>query len=722
MLSIRKIALGVALLSSSITSFAFTVTQTADSVTIHESDYTMNVLLSGFRFSFSTPSGETIASANPDAGLYFGTDEGGAASSSQLIHTSEHKLTFDVVNRDGYKATVDVYPKEHNVRLSVIPGSARHHFKINIATILGPLNAPVYGLGDMGGGNVYGVNRTLQNDGGVNRFITDFTVAPSKSFAQVSMIKAKERAGNSAVDTVAADDTETKVGANGVSKLTHIDYFIGDMPTIYKAFKVAKAQAGYPDAKPNAQLFKLGWEAWPTLQWKSDQKSVMNAVSEFKQHDYSLGWIVIGSGFWKNGGTTTSFGEWNPTAYPDPQAMINELHENNIDLLLGLRTVFPVSSSQASLGLENHYFAVDAADNPIVYQSTVFPKATNFYTLSAGKKDAVEQWMKDTEKWHADGWKEDSMINKPDAYYNGFANAPMTALSKRGDLVMARNAYISSPGSIQRLNDTSGEQSRIPKLALAYGASGAPNVYPDDIGNGSQDKDYLVRHTLLSAVTAGMAFGRNPWDYDSDYSTAMFKAAEWHNSYAPYIYNAALKSYKTGYPYTLTPLPIAYPQDSSTYNLTNNQEWEWMLGESLLAAPAFANGGWTRDVYLPKGTWIDFNSHKVFHGPCTLKSYTYTMNDIPVFVGGKGVLVSETEDKTLDAHVWPVTDGTSKFTFHYKDGTSTSTITNRNKGWNTSTLRIKDITADKSVKFQVSQGVYSFTLTKGHNYVIIGGK
>ena len=80
--------------------------------------------------------------------------------------------------------------------------------------------------------------------------------------------------------------------------------------------------------------------------------------------------------------------------------------------------------------------------------------------------------------WGVDGWKEDTMLTGGSGgakvYHDGAWNAPMKALHERGDYVMARNAYVSSPGSIQRLNDTHGEQDRIPQLVLSM----QPVVHP----------------------------------------------------------------------------------------------------------------------------------------------------------------------------------------------------------------------------------------------------
>src|SRR3546814_5812638 len=59
-----------------------------------------------------------------------------------------------------------------------------------------------------------------------------------------------------------------------------------------------------------------------------------------------------------------------------------------------------------------------------------------------------------------------------------------------------------------------------------------------------------------------------------------------------------------------------------------------MIGESLLASPLYGNDYATatkRDVYLPEGKWIDFETGQSFEGPLTLQDYSFPPEKIPVF-------------------------------------------------------------------------------------------
>ena len=65
------------------------------------------------------------------------------------------------------------------------------------------------------------------------------------------------------------------------------------------------------------------------------------------------------------------------------------------------------------------------------------------------------------------------------------------------------------------------------------------------------------------------------------------EAAKLHVRLQPYVYSAAVDASRTGFPYPMTPLPLAYPDDPAVYELANRdrRSYQWLIGESLLATP-----------------------------------------------------------------------------------------------------------------------------------------
>lgn len=63
-------------------------------------------------------------------------------------------------------------------------------------------------------------------------------------------------------------------------------------------------------------------------------------------------------------------------------------------------------------------------------------------------------------------------------------------------------------------------------------------------------------------------------------------------------------------------------------------EDEFLIGDEVLVAPITEKGQTWRDIYLPgEGhLWLDTNSARVFDGGTTLRNYSASLAEVPVFV------------------------------------------------------------------------------------------
>ena len=354
--------------------------------------------------------------------------------------------------------------------------------------------------------------------------------------------------------------------------------------------------------------------------------------------------------------------------------------------------------------------------------SGIFPIVPSY--LLDGNAPGAAEWYEDQfKKWDVDGIKEDTMMDidsLTDIY-----NIPITKIAQQGGLVMARNGEFTAPGTLLRINDTNvGEISkRIPVNYLQYASSGFPNVYSDVAGvhnmHNLKDTDRSIRHTWLLALTAGLAVGAYPDKWPVEKRDIFKKAIDFHYRITPYLYNAALDSYETGYPYTLTPLTIAFPQDSMVSKL---QHFEWMIGESILASPLLKNHeSGKMNIYFPKGTWYDYESGKRYEGPVTLADFEMPLDKTPCFVGGKGIIVLRDSDQApLRAKIYPTAEKEVSYSFTYPDGQEPSSF--KYKGWKSSeNLLVMDITVNHQVPFHVEEasGAIGFEITPNHNYTLI---
>ena len=99
-----------------------------------------------------------------------------------------------------------------------------------------------------------------------------------------------------------------------------------------------------------------------------------------------------------------------------------------------------------------------------------------------------------------------------------------------------------------------------------------------------------------------------PWEYGKDFMDAFRLADNMRYRLMPYLYAQAKLASEKGLP-MLRALFIEYPQDPGSW-LVDDQ---YLFGSDILVAPLMEDVT-SRDVYLPPGTWIDYQSGKAYNG------------------------------------------------------------------------------------------------------------
>ena len=679
----------------------------------------------GFRFQILDRVASVIAPAHVESGMKLNGER------VVRVQPGSGDNVFIVTSACGLSAEVAITLEDEVVRFSVDPLGAGAHV---VELSLGGLSV-AYGLGDAGGWSG-GLNLVtdkyvrypLVNNGSSKRWQSSFVVFPRNGLAgavfegsQPSVVLGPE----AYTMTVTADGPVT------------FYYLTGDMPTIYGNYKKLLVENGFPWVKPKSRLFELGWESWAALGYETRDETVLKSISDFQKKGYPIRWAITGSGFWEESGTTTSFGKYGKK-FSDPLAFKAKLHAQDVKWMIGLRTNFvlprgphiPKSAKRdhnlkgeffngnplSRLGLDEDYFVKDSSGELVIKTSRYFP-IVPCYLLDGRNPQAVDWYDELYRSWGVDGIKEDTMMDVGSDLLHIF-NAPIARLAYEGALVMARCGSFSSSGTLLRINDTKVDDMslRTPINYWHYAASGAPNVYSDTVGFRQMGRytNKVVRHAWLMALTAGLAVGEVPRGW-SDKQQGLFKRPfDFHYQIGPYLYDAAIKSYHSGYPYTLTPLGIAYPNDA---NAAEPVHYQWMAGESLLCAPLVQNHESSKmDLYLPEGPWFDYDTGKRYQGPKLLKDFPMPRDKTPCFVGGKGVLVTrESDEVPLTARIYPIIKESSSFVFTHPDGSSQSVIAlNSWKGEpvveNTTTGEVVPVQVDKT------SGSVSFEIFPENNY------
>ncbi len=101
---------------------------------------------------------------------------------------------------------------------------------------------------------------------------------------------------------------------------------------------------------------------------------------------------------------------------------------------------------------------------------------------------------------------------------------------------------------------------------------------------------------------------REPWVYGKTFEDEFRLSVEMKYKLMPYVYAQAVESAKKGFPMLRT-LFFEFPEDPTSWMV----EDEYMFGSDILVAPLFEQVN-EREVYLPPGLWVDYQSKAVYHG------------------------------------------------------------------------------------------------------------
>ena len=149
---------------------------------------------------------------------------------------------------------------------------------------------------------------------------------------------------------------------------------------------------------------------------------------------------------------------------------------------------------------------------------------------------------------------------------------------------------------------------------LSWGASGAP-CYATDIGGfyaDGRDAELFVRWCQAAVFSSHIRFHgigtREPWSYGAEAEAAIGKALRLRYRLMPYLWKTLAQAHETGLPVQRA-MALAFPDAPPAWMF----EGQFMFGDDLLVVPATEPGGRIR-VYLPAGRWHDWESGEVFEG------------------------------------------------------------------------------------------------------------
>ena len=147
---------------------------------------------------------------------------------------------------------------------------------------------------------------------------------------------------------------------------------------------------------------------------------------------------------------------------------------------------------------------------------------------------------------------------------------------------------------------------------LSFGLSGFAFWSHDIGGFTSKSPEELYRRwvpfgMLTSHSRCHGAPPKEPWEYSAAFLDDFRRADEMKYRLMPYIYAQAKDSTERGLP-MVRALFIEYPGDPGAWQVDD----EYLFGADILVAPLFEAQTTGRNVYLPQGQWIDYQTGKLY--------------------------------------------------------------------------------------------------------------
>ncbi|MDD8017698.1 MAG: glycoside hydrolase family 31 protein [Bacteroidota bacterium] len=161
-----------------------------------------------------------------------------------------------------------------------------------------------------------------------------------------------------------------------------------------------------------------------------------------------------------------------------------------------------------------------------------------------------------------------------------------------------------------------------------------------------------------------------PWMFGAEAEKICREFISLRYQLLPYIYSLAHNNYETGMPFA-RPLFWLDPNDKQLGNESSSYMW----GDAFLVSPVVTAGERTKNVYLPKGTWVNFWTDEIVQGGKTV-SVAAPLERMPIFVKEGSIipmapLMNYSDERILDTltlRIYPSFDKEVTYSMYEDDG------------------------------------------------------
>jgi len=431
-----------------------------------------------------------------------------------------------------------------------------------------------------------------------------------------------------------------------------------------------KIIASYRDLTGQAPMFgKWAYGFWQCKNRYKSQDEILGVARKYRELHIPVDNIVQDWFWWNRKGEFV----FNKN-YPDPKAMLDQLHGENIHLMISIWPFFEPGSANYDYMQSKGWF-VDKfkyakppyhTDGMAVYDATS-PEARKFYWDEVNKglfSIGLDAWWMDTTEPETEGQEENILLNHKLAagsgnrYVNAFPlldtqavyQGQRSASDRKRVFILSRSAFAGSQrngvtawsGDIN--SDWLSFRRQVP-AGLNFALSGIP-YWTTDIGGfvSGSPVDPAFRELFIRWFQYGtfnpilrVHGTRRPdenelWSYGPDAQTILVNFDRLRYRMLPYIYSLAWKTTSDAYT-PMRPLAMDFRTDVRAQN-TGDQ---FMYGPAFLVNPVTDPGATTRQVYLPGAKWYDFWTGSSVEGGRTINAIT-PLDRLPLYVRAGSIL------------------------------------------------------------------------------------
>lgn len=410
------------------------------------------------------------------------------------------------------------------------------------------------------------------------------------------------------------------------------------------------------------------------------------------------------------------FPEWG--RWPNPKAMVEDLHEQGLKVLLWQipihKHMYGVAHGQRDQDektlLERGYCVKTAEGMPYTLPYNWFKDS---HIMDFTNPDALKWWFDKrrylAEEMGVDGFKTDGgefVFGHHLQFHDGSTGREMRNLypnlyvgsyydfiqtyAKDGGITFSRAGYTGAqryPLHWAGDERSTFEAFRSSMIAgLSSSMSGIP-FWGWDLGGFHGDiptAELFVRSAQMAAFCPVMQYhaetkgefnqDRTPWNIAE--RTGQMIVIDLYKKYAdvrmnllPYIYDQAIRTSRTGLP-MMRAMSLQYPADPRCTEMIS----EYMFGDSLLVAPVMDEGHFSKEIYFPEGLWLSLFDQEEVQGPCLLK-VAAPLDRIPVYQKQDSVIaLNLAENYSLGDHVGNRVDRYEQLCFRVYVATELETV------------------------------------------------